>query len=696
MFFRKKKKDKRVRLTVTKRTPDTQTFIIPQIEIEEEKIEIVPEPKKFERSTFHSPFFTNRGNDAEITIPDINQNIDDRNLQLDDFRTQRELTKEDRINLRGSEYHEFDIIEGHSLNEALDLQNKKTKVHLEKEDGEVYVPKKEEAPLPETTFNREEPKTSIEDFYVTREQIEDLKDENSFIDDFLKDSEFNEEDVEEETPVKDQVEDENETQPEEQISIKVTEKKIEKEYVLPPITLLNPSHKSDEDHTSWIQKQIEVLNRTFEEFKVGASVYKYTKGPTVTRYEITLESGVNVKKITNMQDNLKMALAAKDIRIEAPIPGKTTVGIEVPNLKKEIVHFIEIVDTEEFDKIDDPLAVALGLDIDGNGVYTSISKMPHGLVAGATGSGKSVCINTLLISLLFKYKPEELRMMLIDPKMVELTPYNDLPHLLTPVITDVKIATAGLKWAVEEMERRFLLFKDERVRDIATYNEKVINEGDSDIMPYIVIVIDELADLMAVASSSVEEAIMRLTQKARACGMHMIIATQRPSTDVVKGTIKSNIPTRIAFMVSSYVDSMTIIDSAGADKLLGKGDMLFAESGKPNIRVQGAYISDDEIYSVTDYIREQRDPNYQFTQEKLIKKATIALEADEKLPDIARYVVLMGECSINKISKEFKVGFNRAQNVVETLAEMGIVSDNLGSKARQVLVDEEELEKILN
>jgi S-DNA-T family DNA segregation ATPase FtsK/SpoIIIE len=320
--------------------------------------------------------------------------------------------------------------------------------------------------------------------------------------------------------------------------------------------------------------------------------------------------------------------------------------------------------------------------------------MPHGLVAGATGSGKSVCINTILMSLLFQYSPDELKLMLIDPKMVELTAYNDLPHLITPVITDAKIATAGLKWAVEEMERRFVLFSNEYVRDIASYNEKAAQE-DLEHMPYIVIVVDELADLMMIASSSVEEAIMRLTQKARACGIHLIIATQRPSTDVVKGTIKSNIPTRIAFMVSSYIDSMTIIDGAGADKLLGRGDMLYAESGKPQRRVQGAYISDEEIRNVNDYIRRQRASDYMFTQDKLIQKATQAESQDELLSPIAHYVVLHQTCSINKISKEFSIGFNRAQKIVEHLFELGVVSENVGSKAREVLVTDEELSQIL-
>jgi S-DNA-T family DNA segregation ATPase FtsK/SpoIIIE len=458
--------------------------------------------------------------------------------------------------------------------------------------------------------------------------------------------------------------------------------------------LLTKPAKKVKDNNQWVQRQIDILDRTFEEFKVGARVKTYTKGPTVTRYEIELESGVYVKKVTGITNNIKMALAAKEIRIEAPIPGKSTIGIEVPNEVPEIVHFYDIVSKEEFRNSEDPLTIALGLDIDGLGVYSSISKMPHGLVAGATGSGKSVCINTILMSLLFRYSPDELKLMLIDPKMVELSAYNELPHLITPVITDAKIATAGLKWAVEEMEKRFQLFSNERVRDIASYNQKALKE-DLEIMPYIVIIVDELADLMMIASSSVEEAIMRLTQKARACGIHLIIATQRPSTDVIKGTIKSNIPTRIAFMVSSYIDSMTIIDGAGADKLLGRGDMLYAESGKPQRRVQGAYISDIEIANVNEFIRRQRSSEYLFTQEKLVKQATSSDNSDELLGEIARFVVISKAASINKISKQYNIGFNRAQKIVETLHEMGIVSDNVGSKARSVLVTIDELEELL-
>lgn len=642
MLFKKK-----VSLVVTERTKDTKPFIVPQIETEDEK-------DKYKRDRFVSPVFGRKAKD-EIVIPTPHERKGDYDLQYDSFRTEPKLSKEDKKRRYGSEYHEFDLISGSNLTEAL---GNAEKTKRPQEAPEIYPAPKEdifEEPV-------EKPKTNITDFFDVKKEVEKPKEKK------------------------------------EKISIITAPKSMNKfntEYQLPPLSLLTKPLKKETDHSEWIEGQIDVLDRTIEEFKIGGKVVNHTKGPTVTRYEIALDSGVNVRKIVNISDNLKMALAAKEIRIEAPIPGKSTVGIEVPNLKPEIVHFIDILSKPEF-KNDALLNVALGLDIDGKGVYASIAKMPHGLVAGATGSGKSVCINTILMSLLFQYTPDELKLMLIDPKMVELASYNDLPHLLTPVITDAKIATAGLKWAVEEMDRRFQVFSNERVRDIKSYNDKIINEGNSDIMPYVVIIVDELADLMMVASNSVEEAIMRLTQKARACGMHLIIATQRPSTDVIKGTIKSNIPTRIAFSVSSYIDSMTIIDSAGAEKLLGRGDMLFSESGQPQIRVQGAFISDTEIYNVNEFIRGQRSSEYQFDQDKLIKKASQSESSDELVPEVARYVVLQGECSINKISKEFRVGFNRAQKIVEILSELGVVSTNLGSKARTVNVTMEELDDVLD
>jgi len=653
MFFKRKSK-----LVVESRTEDSKPFEIPQIED-------VSMKKKYQKDHFVSPIFGTFVKD-EIVIPNPTVRTGDLDLQLDGFRTKPKMTKEKMKERYGSEYPEFDLVQGRNLKESIEAQGKRRVTQTEPLPKEVHKPV-----VPEPDLR---PKTSLGDFFQ-KDTVKEAKKE-------VAEEVFEERKL----PRQEQVVDRPVVKP---------TKIYKKDYRLPGVNLLSKPLEKVEDNEEWVQKQIEILDRTFEEFGVGASVKTYTKGPTVTRYEIDLESGVYVKKVTGITDNIKMALAAKEIRIEAPIPGKSTVGIEVPNEIPEIVHFVDIINTDEFRYSKDPLTIALGLDIDGKGVYTSISKMPHGLVAGATGSGKSVCINTILMSLLFTYSPDDLKLMLIDPKMVELSAYNELPHLITPVITDSKIATAGLKWAVEEMERRFVIFKDEGVRDIAAYNVRAFNDN-LEKMPYVVIIVDELADLMMVASNSVEEAIMRLTQKARAAGMHVIIATQRPSTDVIKGTIKSNIPTRIAFMVSSYIDSMTIIDSAGADKLLGRGDMLFAESGKPQIRVQGAYISDSEIYNVNEFIRRQRPSEYMFTQETLVQKATRSDEQDDLFKEVARFVVETEEASINKISKEFRIGFNRAQKIVEYLNELGIVSDNVGSKARSVLVTMEELEKILD
>ena len=650
MFFKRKRIE-----AVRKRTPDTVPFVIPKIDDGTEKY-------VYKKNRFVSPIFGTKVRD-EIVIPNPHIRPGDKDKQLDSFRVNPRLTKEDKIKKYGSEFPEFDLVSGNNLNEALASQGKRFKKKTQSYDSYDSFEEKTEQPKEEvresSIYDENRQKTNITDFF-DKKKVEVVLD----------------------TPT---IEEE-----------KIKEKKSTKEYKLPPFSLLSKPIQKSSDSLEWIEEQITVLNKTFQEFGVGASVYTHTKGPTVTRYEIVLDSGVNVKKVTGISDNIKMALAAKEIRIEAPIPGKSTIGIEVPNKIAEIVHFIDIVNKEEFTNAKDPLTVALGLDIDGKGVYASVAKMPHGLVAGATGSGKSVCINTILMSFLFKYSPEELKLVLVDPKMVELSAYNEIPHLITPVITDAKIATAGLKWAVDEMEDRFQIFSKEMVKDIVSYNNKVDREGKLKKMPYIVIVVDELADLMVIASRTVEGAIMRLTQKARACGIHLIIATQRPSTDVIKGTIKSNIPTRLAFMVSSYIDSMTIIDSVGADKLLGRGDMLYAESGQPQRRVQGAFVSDLEISNVIEFIRRQRSSEYFFTQDNLIKKANNASSSDELLPNVARYVVAKGKASINKISKEFNIGFNRAQKIVEMLADLGVVSDNVGSKARSVLVNEHELEVVLN
>lgn len=415
----------------------------------------------------------------------------------------------------------------------------------------------------------------------------------------------------------------------------------------------------------------------------------------MTRFEVQPDLGVKVSKIKNLSDDLKLNMAAKDIRIEAPIPGKNTVGIEIPNEHPQTVTLQSIFDTDAFKESTSPLSIALGVTIEGEPKVTNIQKMPHGLIAGATGSGKSVCINAILISLLYKASHEDVKFLLIDPKMVELAPYNGIPHLVSPVITDVKAANQALKWAVNEMEERYEKLAQEGVRDIDRYNQKMVKEKRLDEkMPYIVIVIDELADLMMVSPQDVENSISRIAQKARACGIHLLLATQRPSVDVITGLIKSNIPTRIAFSVSSQVDSRTIIDSSGAEKLLGKGDMLFMENGARRIiRLQGPFVSDEEIERITTYARSIAEPEYLFEQEQLLEQLEIHEEEDELMDEVIDFVVHQQSASTSLLQRRFKIGYNRAARLMDSLEARGIISGQDGSKPRDVLVTPNQLEE---
>ena len=476
---------------------------------------------------------------------------------------------------------------------------------------------------------------------------------------------------------------------------KLREKSQEHGYQFPSLNYLNVADREViEDHT-WLESQKDLLNVTLKNFNVRASVVNVTQGPSVTRFEVHPEPGVKVNKITNLSDDIKLSLSAKDIRIEAPIPGKNTIGIEVPNKVSKMVYLREILRSTEFRSNPSPMTAVLGLDIAGQPAVTDLKKMPHGLIAGATGSGKSVCINTILISLLYKASPHEVKLMLIDPKMVELAPYNEIPHLVSPVITDVKAATAALKWAVEEMERRYELFAHSGTREITRYNQLVKEHKQGEHLPYLVIIIDELADLMMVAPNDVEEAICRIAQKARACGIHLIVATQRPSVDVITGLIKANIPTRIAFSVSSQVDSRTIIDVNGAEKLLGKGDMLFLENGSSKaVRLQGTFVSDEEIERVVKHVKLQSKPDYLFHQDELVKKATIQSEEDELFLEACEFVVNQGGASTSSLQRRFRIGYNRAARLIDMMEEQGIISENRGSKPRDVLISEEELDAI--
>ncbi|MED4016156.1 DNA translocase FtsK [Sutcliffiella cohnii] len=462
----------------------------------------------------------------------------------------------------------------------------------------------------------------------------------------------------------------------------------------PNVTLLNIPPQFSNDDENWVQEQKHLLNQTLQHFRVGAKVVRATKGPAVTQFEVQPEPGVKVNKVTNLSDDIKLSLSARDIRIEAPIPGKNTIGIEVPNNVSKPVVIREIIRQKEFMQHSSPLAVALGLDIAAQPVVLDLMKMPHGLIAGATGSGKSVCVNSIIVSLLFKSNPEEVKLLLIDPKMVELTPYNHIPHLVSPVITDVKAATAALKWAVEEMERRYELFVHAQVRDISRFNEKAVQHN-QEKLPYLVIIIDELADLMMMAPSDVEDAICRIAQKARACGIHLLIATQRPSVDVITGLIKANIPTRIAFSVSSQVDSRTIIDVSGAERLLGKGDMLFLQNGAPKpIRVQGNFVSDEEIEKVVSHVKAQREPDYLFEQEELLKDQDDLTDEDELFWEACRFVIEQDGASTSSLQRRFRIGYNRAARLIDMMENQGIISGSRGSKPRDVLLTETELQNI--
>ncbi len=467
------------------------------------------------------------------------------------------------------------------------------------------------------------------------------------------------------------------------------------DYKLPPISLLDIPPRNEGSDDQWLEDQRELLESTLANFNVQAKVVGATMGPTVTRFEVQPSPGVKVNKITNLSDDIKLSLAARDIRMEAPIPGKNAIGIEVPNPTSKPVFIREIVRSGAFQSEGSLLNAALGFDIAGEAKITDIQKMPHGLIAGATGSGKSVCINSILVSLLLKANPNDVKMMLIDPKMVELAPYNGLPHLVTPVINDVKEATTALKWAVDEMEERYEKFAAAGVRDIKRYNERAINHGEPQHkLPYIVIVIDELADLMMVSPQDVEDAICRIAQKARACGIHLLVATQRPSVDVITGLIKANIPTRIAFSVSSQIDSRTILDTSGAEKLLGKGDMLCLENGssKP-VRLQGNFVSDEEIERVTSYVRKQRKPNYLIKKEDLMKKQQYDDQEDELFEEACMWALEQGQASSSALQRRFRIGFNRAARLIEMMEERGLVSEAMGSKPRSILMSKADFEE---
>ncbi len=544
---------------------------------------------------------------------------------------------------------------------------------------------------------------------------------NSNEEDDIEDSLHNSDDfiVPEDKPIRPKAEKLTQTKSEEinaATYVKKTKTQIKK-YVFPPLSCLS---KAQKDGSTTSSKQLKEtayrLQQTLNNFGVKVTVTDISQGPTVTRYELQPETGVKVSKIVGLADDIKLNLAATDIRIEAPIPGKAAVGIEVPNKENSAVSLRELLESKEFKDFNSNIAFAVGKDISGHVVVTDIAKMPHMLIAGATGSGKSVCINTIIMSILYKAHPDDVKIIMIDPKVVELSVYNGIPHLLIPVVTDPKKAAGALHWGVAEMTERYKKFADMNVRDLKGYNKQVQmmkDKNDPDApekMPQIVIIVDELADLMMVAAGEVEESICRLAQLARAAGIHLIIATQRPSVDVITGLIKANMPSRVAFAVSSGVDSRTILDMNGAEKLLGKGDMLFYPQGYPKpARIQGAFVSDNEVSNVVDFLKNQMLGNtYNDDVEEKIKSigsgnsgsgsfstSDMENDRDQYFVEAGKFIIEKEKASIGMLQRVFKIGFNRAARIMDQLADAGVVGEEEGTKPRKVLMSMEQFEQYI-
>jgi len=608
-------------------------FYIPQVDdnVEKKKESTKQSQPKYRSEPFVSTFFGTKVKD-EITF--TGAQFGNKGLQYDPFRDEDKRIKK--------EYYKDYLI-----NPAA-LEDRNPKV-----EGEDYT----------KTMKFEKKENDEPEYYETLSYESKLiQDQNQ--DNFKKQEEKITEEFQE-------IEKVAQYKPKEQESKPKTNKN---KYIAPPLSLLNRGRSVKQSDNKNVLFQLDTIDRTLSEFNIAGHVVRYTKGPAVTQFEVQLEPGIKVQKVKSIASNLQANLKARTIRIQAPIPGKSTIGIEVPNLETDIVLFGDLLANDEFLNDGNPMNVVLGLGLDGNPVYLNIAKMPHCLIGGTTGSGKSVCINSMITSILYKAHPDDVKLILIDPKIIEFSNYEDLPHLATPVITEPKVAASALKWAVEEMENRYQLFRSLRVREYEEYSKIASTNLNVKHIPYIVIIIDELADLMLVAGNDVEDYIQRLTQKGRASGIHLIIATQRPSVDVIKGTIKTNIPTRIAFLVKTQVDSSIILDHSGAEKLLGNGDMLYNDSISEE-RLQGAFISPKEIQDVTNFIRHNSESDFIFTtedlQEKITEDGINDGINDEYFQIIARFVVENQNASINRIQKTFGIGFNRAQAIIQGLEELG-------------------------
>ncbi len=620
-------------------------------------------------------------------IVDDNVNLVN-NDGVDDINTSKEM---------GLDYNNIDNDTGLDENDGNISDSDIWEIHAQKSSGTDEKSKETDNDInPDYNADNSYDKTyeetiSTNEYYPKNDKVDDYEDENI-----------------EKTDSKENVDDKSEVlEGEKEQSVH------KKAYKFPPVSLLNRNTQSSSSNLERENRNTAItLKQTLQNFGVKVEITDISCGPAVTRYELKPELGVKVSKIVSLADDIKLSLAAADIRIEAPIPGKSAIGIEVPNKEAGSVYLRELIENEAFKNNTSKIAFAAGKDIAGKTIVADIAKMPHLLIAGATGSGKSVCINTIIMSILYKARPDEVKMIMVDPKVVELSTYNGIPHLLLPVVTDPKKAAGALNWAVDEMTKRYKLFANMGVRNLKGYNDAVekteVKEGEVPVekLPQIVIIVDELADLMMVAPGEVEDAICRLAQLARAAGIHMVIATQRPSVNVITGLIKANVPSRIAFSVSSGVDSRTILDMNGAEKLLGKGDMLYFPSNIPKpIRVQGAFVSDEEVSRVVDFLKENMTEEVQYDEsiaDTVAQKAGSGSQADAKddndslFEDAGRFVIEKEKGSIGMLQRQFKIGFNRAGRIMDQLAQAGVVGPEIGTKPRKVLMNQEEFEAYLN
>ena len=685
---------------------DKKNFFIPQIE-EDKKEEVketkVAEPVKkenYKTDKFVSPIFGTRVKDNDY-YPSYSYNNGGR--QYDSFRDNDKKIRQD-------DYKDY-IIDSSSVYKGYANPNEQSKNYANSmrnsnPDSSYVMPiqnpyveeKKEEERVIPNPYEEKEV-NEYKDIYAEDENY------NSYSE-YEEISEEEENDTENFSPYAQQFNNEEEVvnRPRKVngrdtgVQVKPRLEKKQK-YFYPPVSLLSHRDSASVDDMSGVQRQRDIIDQTLEEFGIGGRVVKFTKGPTVTLFEVQVDPGVRYAKIPQIQNNLQGNLEALSIRIEAPIPGKATVGIEVPNMKRDTVFFGDLV-SEDFLNDGNPINVVLGQDIAGLPVYLNIQKMPHGLIAGSTGSGKSVCINCIITSILYKAHPDDVKLILIDPKKVEFAKYQGIPHLACPIINDNKLAAAALKWAVDEMEARYETIAAAGAVNYLEYLDLIGATKEYKHMPYIVIIIDEMADLM-LSGADVEDSIARLTAKARAAGIHLIVSTQRPSVNVINGTIKTNIPSRIAFKVNKALDSNIILDHVGAEKLLGNGDMLYDEDNGRQRRLQGAFISTREIKEVVNYIENNYVSEFLFDNDELTKRVQSGnsfeedASTDDLFENIARYIVSTQNASINNIQKKFGCGFNRVQSIVQKLEELGVVGANVGSRARTVLMQEDDLEEVL-